>query len=105
MFERVSQAYASMKEFIDQSVDHHPSKLRTAADKSRKVLRELPTDCSWKSVGNNINDINRKIGCGSVSQSTVSVLHNLHFKEVVIHKEITSQNAQRALSYNKGRQI
>ena len=34
MSERVSQAYASMKEFIDQSADHHPSKLQTTADKS-----------------------------------------------------------------------
>ena len=76
-----------MKEFIDQTADHHPSKLRTSSDKSRKVLRELPTDCSWRSIGGNINDTNRRVGCGPVSQSTVSLLKNRHFKEVVIHKK------------------
>ncbi len=67
MSEGVSQALSSMQHIIDESADHHPAKQRTAADNSRKVLKELPTSYTWEAVKNKVNQINTELGIPKIS--------------------------------------
>ena len=82
MSERVSQAYMTLKQIVDDS-----AKRRTMVDNSMKILRELPKSLIWESIRNKINDVNEECGLGHVCQSVVSYLHQTFFKEVAIHKK------------------